>query len=320
MSPERERYLFARILGDSFDALPEPIRSMHEVSNPMLSEGRCLVEGGRNPLARLIAGLMRLPPASPEAPIEVFMHRHGVSEIWERRIAGRRFVSRLSSPDGRFVVEKIGPVAFRFALRADRAKLSMLLRGVRVFGLPWPKFLWPRISAHETLAHGKFHFEVSSTLPLIGLIVAYRGNLTPKEGPLPAAPGRPIVLFDGVCNFCNWGVNFLLRWDRSGVIRFAAMQSEPGLRLLRANDLSESDFETFYVLDGSRVLRRSEAVLYLNRYMAWPWRVARVLALVPRRLRDAMYDMVARNRYRLMGVREVCRVPSADEKQRFLSE
>lgn len=132
-------------------------------------------------------------------------------------------------------------------------------------------------------------------------------------------PGRPIVLFDGICNFCNSGVNFLLRWDSRGVIRFAAMQSERGVQLLSSNDLSKSDFDTFYVLDGDLVLRKSEAIVHLSRYLPWPWRAGLVFALVPRRLLDSLYDLIARNRYKLMGVRDSCRVPSSAERERFLT-
>ncbi len=319
MSTDRDRYLFGRLLGAKFDALPEPIRSMHAVSSLQASEGHCTVARGRNRIARLIAALLRLPSDCPEAQIQVYMHRHGASEAWERRIATRSFVSRLRGLDGRHVVETIGPVAFHFELLANASKLSMVLRGARIFGIAWPERLWPRISAHETVVDGKFHFDVSAALPLIGLVVAYHGTLAPVASTVAAMPGRPIVLFDGICNFCNWGVDFLLRWDSRGVIRFAAMQSEPGLRLLRSNNLTETEFETFYVLDGDRVLRKTEAILHLNRYLAWPWRGGLILALIPRKVRDSLYDLMARNRYKLMGVRHSCRVPTSDERERFLT-
>ncbi len=319
VSTDRDGYFFGRLLGAKFDALPEPIRSMHAVSSLSASEGRCTVIRGRNPIARLIAALLRLPLDCPETRIQVYMHRHGAGEAWERRIATRSFVSRFRGLDGPHVVETIGPVAFHFELLADASGLSMVLRGVRVFGIAWPERLWPRISARETVVDGKFRFDVTAALPSIGLVVAYHGTLTPVASTGVAMPGRPIVLFDGICKFCNWGVNFLLRWDSRGVIRFAAMQSEPGLRLLRSNDLSETDHETIYVLDGDRVLSKSEAILHLNRYLAWPWRGGLVLALIPRKVRDGLYDLIARNRYKLMGVRRSCRVPTGDERERFLT-
>ncbi len=319
MSTDRDGYLFGRLLGARFDALPEPIRSMHAVSSLKASEGQCTVIRGRNLIARLIAALMRLPTECPAAQIRVYMHRQGASEAWERRIGTRRFISRLRGLDGRQIVETIGPVALHFELLADASALSMVLRGVRIFGVAWPELLWPRISAHETVVDGQFHFDITAALPLIGLVVAYHGTLAPVASTAAAMPGRPIVLFDGICNFCNWGVNFLLRWDSRGVVRFAAMQSEPGLRLLRANNLSETDYETFYVLDGDRVLRKSEAILHLNGYLPWYWRGGIILALIPRKVRDSLYDLVARNRYKLMGVRDSCRVPSSDERERFLT-
>lgn len=80
-----------------------------------------------------------------------------------------------------------------------------------------------------------------------------------------------------------------------------------------------TDFETFYVLDGDRVLRKSQAILHLNSYLAWPWRVGLILALIPRMYLDRLYDLIARNRYSLMGVRDSCRVPTSDERERFLT-
>ena len=87
MSTDRDGYLFGRVLGAKFDALPEPIRSMHAVSSLTVSEGQCTVIRGRNPIARLIAALLHLPLDCPEARIRVYMHRHGAGEAWERRIA-----------------------------------------------------------------------------------------------------------------------------------------------------------------------------------------------------------------------------------------
>ena len=129
-----------------------------------------------------------------------------------------------------------------------------------------------------------------------------------------------VMLFDGVCNLCNASVDFYLRRDRAARIRFASMQSAPGQTLLGARDLPRQDFQTVVVLDAGRVLQKSDATLRLLQALPAPWpRIARTAALVPRFLRDWIYDRVARNRYGLAGRRAACRVPTPDEAARFLT-
>lgn len=130
--------------------------------------------------------------------------------------------------------------------------------------------------------------------------------------------GGPIVLFDGICILCNAGVDFLLRRDRKGIIRFAAMQSDAGRRLGAAYGLVTENPDSFYVIDGDRVFERSQATLHLVRYLGWPWRLALAFALVPRSLRDHAYNVLARNRYRWFGQRQTCRLPTPGERNRFL--
>ncbi len=136
----------------------------------------------------------------------------------------------------------------------------------------------------------------------------------------PRMPAGPVMLFDGVCNLCNASVNFYLRRDRAARIRFASMQSAAGQSLLAARSLPRRDFQTVVVLDAGQVLQKSDATLRLLRALPgpWPW-IAHAAALVPRFLRDWIYDRVARNRYSLAGRRATCRVPTPDEAARFLT-
>jgi predicted DCC family thiol-disulfide oxidoreductase YuxK len=130
---------------------------------------------------------------------------------------------------------------------------------------------------------------------------------------------RPIMLFDGECRLCCWNVQFVIRRDPHRRVRFAAMQSAAGSALLRARNLPARDFTSVAVIDGGRVLVRSAAVMRILEELcgAWPI-VARVLKIVPRPLRDAAYDFVARHRYRWFGRRPTCLVPSPDIAARFL--
>lgn len=129
-----------------------------------------------------------------------------------------------------------------------------------------------------------------------------------------------VVLFDGVCGLCNWSIDFLIRRDRRGALRFAPLQSPVAQALLLAHGLDPTEFSSAVVLDGSRVYRRSDAALHALSRLGSYWRAFALAARVlPRPVRDAIYDRVAHNRYRWFGKRDSCRLPSAAERDRFLS-
>jgi predicted DCC family thiol-disulfide oxidoreductase YuxK len=129
---------------------------------------------------------------------------------------------------------------------------------------------------------------------------------------------HPVVLFDGVCKFCNAGVNFLIDRDPDARFRFAALQSAAGQDLLRRFHLPTSDFDTFVLVEGNRCSTRSTAALRIAMLLGGWWRLLYPLVLVPRFLRDACYDLIARNRYRWFGQLDACRMPTPDLKRRFL--
>jgi predicted DCC family thiol-disulfide oxidoreductase YuxK len=129
----------------------------------------------------------------------------------------------------------------------------------------------------------------------------------------------PVVLFDGECNLCSHSVNFLLRHDRAEILRFASLQSEVARRLVgdRLGD-RPIDADTIVLVVGERLYMRSDAVLRVAGLLPWPWRVAKVLLVVPRPLRDAAYRVVARYRKQVFRKKVVCRLPTADERRRLL--
>jgi predicted DCC family thiol-disulfide oxidoreductase YuxK len=127
------------------------------------------------------------------------------------------------------------------------------------------------------------------------------------------------VLFDGVCNLCNVTVDFLLRRDRQGRLRFAPLQSEVGRELLRYHGLEGVPVpDSVVLIEEGRALLRSSAVLELCRHLGWPWRWLGALRVVPRGVADRLYDWVARNRYGWFGRRAACRQPSPEQRERFL--
>ena len=117
---------------------------------------------------------------------------------------------------------------------------------------------------------------------------------------------------------CNAGIDLLLRADRCGVLRFGALQSPAGRRLAAHHGLKADDPDSFYVLEGDLVRDKADAALAIARRLGGPWHLARLFALLPKRLRDALYDWVARNRLRWFGTRDTCRLPSPEERARFL--
>ena len=127
-----------------------------------------------------------------------------------------------------------------------------------------------------------------------------------------------IVLFDGVCNFCNGTVNFIMDKDKKRVFKFAALQSEAGQRLLGRFGLKQSDFDTIILIEGERCYERSAAVLRIAKGLGGIWKIFYVLIVIPSFVRDFFYDIIARNRYRWFGRNDECRVPTAEERERFL--
>ena len=135
--------------------------------------------------------------------------------------------------------------------------------------------------------------------------------------PEPAA-GDAIVVFDGVCALCSGWVGFLLRRDRARLFRFAAMQDNAGRQLLARHGLDPDDPMSFLLLDASGARTDSDAIIAVLERLGGGWRAARLLRLLPRRLRDPLYRRLARNRYRWFGRRETCYLPPAAERDRFL--
>jgi len=128
------------------------------------------------------------------------------------------------------------------------------------------------------------------------------------------------VLFDGVCNLCNSTVRFIFERDPHGRFRFAAQQSEAGQALLRKHGLLErgSLADSVVVLEGGRTYLESEAALHILCRLGGVWRLAYALRIVPKPLRDGVYRLVARHRYRIFGRREQCMVPTPELRRRFL--
>lgn len=130
-----------------------------------------------------------------------------------------------------------------------------------------------------------------------------------------------IVLFDGVCSFCDRSVQFVLRRDRPGRFRFAPLQSDAARRACADVGVTlptDGAFDSVVVIAEGKALERSDAALAIAARLPFPWPCLGVLRIVPRGLRDALYGAIARNRFRFFGRRDTCMVPSPDQRERFL--
>lgn len=127
-----------------------------------------------------------------------------------------------------------------------------------------------------------------------------------------------IVLYDGVCNLCNGSVNFIINNDRDAKFKFAPMQEPAGQALLKRYGLEYIDLSTFVLIEDGKAYFRSTAWMKIVRHLDGAWPLLSGFSIVPRFIRDASYDLIGRNRYRLFGKKDVCMIPTPDIKARFL--
>ena len=138
------------------------------------------------------------------------------------------------------------------------------------------------------------------------------------------AGANPIILYDGVCGLCNRLVQFLLKHDKEGQLRFASLQSDFAEKVLSRHGIDAKDLDTVQVVEnydqpGERVLQRSDAILRAGRELGGFWSASSSFAqFVPRGLRDLVYRFVATNRYRVFGKYDTCMLPDPNQRSRFL--
>lgn len=129
---------------------------------------------------------------------------------------------------------------------------------------------------------------------------------------------KRIILFDGVCNFCNWNVQFIIRHDPHCHFLFASLQSEIGKQLLEKWSISSKE-DSLILIDHHQYYTQSTAALKIARHLNSWLPLLYVFILIPRPIRNLLYRFIARNRYKWFGKRTTCMIPTAQEKRRFLS-
>jgi predicted DCC family thiol-disulfide oxidoreductase YuxK len=127
-----------------------------------------------------------------------------------------------------------------------------------------------------------------------------------------------VILFDGVCNFCNFWVNFIINRDKNDTYQFAALQSDSVQKLLQEFKLNSNDFDSFVLIINDKHFTKSTAALMISKNLNSIIKLLYPLIILPVPIRDFFYDLIAKDRYKFFGKRDVCRIPTEEEKKKFL--
>ncbi len=128
------------------------------------------------------------------------------------------------------------------------------------------------------------------------------------------------VLFDGACNLCNGSVQFLIKHDRKSVLKFASLQSVAGQKVLKHLNQPNLDLSTVIYYDGSKFHFKSAAALKIIRLIGLPYSIGNVFIIIPRPIRDGIYDLIARNRIKWFGRSAECMIPTESTKKLFIED
>jgi predicted DCC family thiol-disulfide oxidoreductase YuxK len=128
------------------------------------------------------------------------------------------------------------------------------------------------------------------------------------------------ILFDGVCNLCNASVNFIIDRDKHNKFKFAALQSESGLKLINQYKIvvPENDYDSLILIKANKVYKKSTAALKIAKELSGLWPLFYIFILIPASIRDIFYTLIARNRYRLFGRSDTCRLPGPELNRKFI--
>ena len=129
---------------------------------------------------------------------------------------------------------------------------------------------------------------------------------------------HPLILFDGVCNFCNYWVNFAIRRDKKRRLKFTPLQGETAKKILPKFQISTTSLSSVVIVDMGRVWTQSSAAIRICKHLDGGWKLFYAFIIIPKFIRDFFYNIIARNRYRWFGKKEVCMVPTPELGERFL--
>ena len=127
-----------------------------------------------------------------------------------------------------------------------------------------------------------------------------------------------VIIFDGICNFCNGAVNFIIKRDHTNRFVFAPLQSPMAQKLIAEYGVENVGFDTFLLIKNNQCYFRTDAAFQITKDLNGFWYLFQVLKVLPRPIRDYFYRLFARNRYRIFGKTELCMVPTSELKNKFL--
>lgn len=127
-----------------------------------------------------------------------------------------------------------------------------------------------------------------------------------------------VILFDGVCKLCNAWSKFLIKYDNRQLFKLCSVQSDEGKAILVHFGLSSQYYETMLYIEGDRCYQQSDAFFQVIAKLGYPWKLVCIFRVIPIRIRNWLYDLIARNRYRIFGKYDYCALPSPDHEARFL--
>ncbi|HET9057207.1 MAG TPA: thiol-disulfide oxidoreductase DCC family protein [Chitinophagaceae bacterium] len=129
---------------------------------------------------------------------------------------------------------------------------------------------------------------------------------------------KKIIFFDGVCNLCSSSVQFVLKRDKKNQFLFGSLQGNQGQQVLKKHHLSPTEFNSFLLSEGNKLYTRSSGVLRVLKYIGGGWGLLYGFIIIPKFIRDGIYDFISRNRYKWFGKKEECWLPKPEWKQRFI--
>ena len=129
---------------------------------------------------------------------------------------------------------------------------------------------------------------------------------------------KNIVLFDGICNLCNASVRFIIKRDRKNNFYFASLQGAAGQELLRKFNVETDQFNSFVLIEKNKIFTRSEAVLRVLKILGRGWKFLYAFIILPKFIRDGIYNLIAKNRYKWFGKKQECPMPLPEWKAKFL--
>jgi predicted DCC family thiol-disulfide oxidoreductase YuxK len=129
---------------------------------------------------------------------------------------------------------------------------------------------------------------------------------------------KGVVLFDGVCNFCNSSVNFIIRYDKKDYFRFTPLQSEIGMKISEKYNLDSGNLKSVILVDKGKIYTKTTAALRIAKQLSGAWPALYVFIIVPAPIRDVVYNIIAKYRYKWWGERDACMIPTPEIRKKFL--